>query len=62
MPTKSNEKPQKRLNIVAVRLDDETMAELRALAKAELRPAANLGALLITEGLERRRKVKPSAS
>jgi hypothetical protein len=55
MPTERNEKPQKRLHILAVRLDDETMAELRAMAKAEMRPAANLGALLITEGLERRK-------
>jgi hypothetical protein len=38
------------------------MAELRAMAKAEMRPAANLGALLITEGLERRRKEITSKS
>jgi hypothetical protein len=60
MGTNRNEKPQKRLHILAVRLDDETMAELRAIAKAEMRPAANLGALLITEGIERRRSAKAS--
>lgn len=60
MATKSNKDSAKapkakRLHILAVRLDDETMEALKAMAKAEMRPAANLGALLITEGLERRK-------
>jgi hypothetical protein len=55
---KSNRKPpkSKRLQILAVRLDDATMEALKAIAEAEMRPAANLGALLIMEGLQRRKK------
>jgi hypothetical protein len=48
--------PPKRLHPVAIRLDDEMLAELRALANEETRPVANLIVALVKEALAARRK------
>jgi hypothetical protein len=58
MATKRDEQPQKakKLHTTAVRLDDQTLKELRAVATTEMRPLANLIAVLIHEALETRRK------
>jgi predicted DNA-binding ribbon-helix-helix protein len=60
MATKRDEQSQKakKLHTTAVRLDDQTLKELRELAAAEMRPLANLIAVLIHEALESRRKVE----
>lgn len=58
MATKRDEQLQKakKLHTTAVRLDDQTLKELREVATAEMRPLANLIAVLIHEALEARRK------
>jgi hypothetical protein len=48
--------PPKRLHPLAIRLDDEMLAELRALAQEETRPVANLIVALVKEALTARRK------
>jgi hypothetical protein len=47
----------KRLHPMAIRLDDEMLAELREIARNETRPVANLCVQLLKEAIaERRRK------
>lgn len=49
------EKPAKRLHTVALRLDDEALAEIREEAEREMRPVANLLALLVREAMDARK-------
>jgi hypothetical protein len=50
----------KRLNPMAIRLDDELLNELRKIAQAETRPVANLVVALIKEALvARKAREKP---
>ncbi len=44
----------KKLNSIQIRLDDESMAKLRALALEEHRTVANLISLMVLEGLKAR--------
>jgi hypothetical protein len=56
LPIERDTKTPKRLHVLAVRVDDEMLNELRAIAETELRPVANLVALLMKEALDARRK------
>jgi predicted transcriptional regulator len=49
------ENSKKRLNVVAIRLDDAMLNELKTLAEREDRPLANLCVRLIREALEARK-------
>ena len=52
MPKKPTQKPKK-LNVVAVRLDDDQLARIRAAAEKQKRPIANLLAFIVSEWLEK---------
>jgi hypothetical protein len=58
MATKRDEPRQKakKLHTTAVRLDDSTLAELRELAEREMRPVANMMAVLLREALDARKR------
>jgi predicted transcriptional regulator len=49
------ENSKNRLNVVAIRLDDAMLNELKTLAEREDRPLANLCVRLIREALEARK-------
>jgi hypothetical protein len=57
MATKRDETRQKakKLHTTAVRLDDATLNELRELAEREMRPVANMMAVLLREALDARK-------
>jgi hypothetical protein len=57
--TKDTRQRPKRLNVIALRLDDDQLAELKAMAQAELRPLANLCVALIMEAVAARKAKKP---
>ena len=59
MATKRDETRQKakKLHTTAVRLDDETLNELRELAQREMRPVANMMAVLLREALDARQRL-----
>ncbi len=47
-------RPPKKLQTLQIRLDDETVEKLRALAVQEHRTVANLISLMVLEGLRQR--------
>lgn len=51
----STERDKKRLNSVAIRLDDEMLDELRAMAQDQHRPVANLIVAILKDFFEERR-------
>jgi hypothetical protein len=55
MARKSDPKP-KRLNVVAVRLDDDQLTRLRKVAEQQKRPMANLIAYVLSEWLDEQEK------
>jgi hypothetical protein len=56
MAGKPKDAPRKKLNPLAVRVDDELLEELRRIAKTEHRAVANLAVALILEALEARKR------
>jgi predicted transcriptional regulator len=55
MAKKTEPKP-KRLNVVAVRLDDDQLARLRKIAEREKRPVSHLIAYVLSEWLDAQEK------